>query len=139
MPKKIDRPQEFTFSIVKQLGLIGTTSTGWTKEVNLVEWNGNPAKLDVRDWDPNHEHMGKGITLHKPETLALLEILLRNFGKDLAKAMREAEAEVTAAAEAAEAAEEPVMASEINSAQEDLPQESLPACDEDGVCQEEPW
>ena len=44
MPKKIDRPQEFTFSIVKQLGLIGTTSTGWTKEVNLVEWKrGVPA------------------------------------------------------------------------------------------------
>ncbi len=108
MPKKIDRTQEFTFAIKKHLGIIGTTSTGWTKEVNLVEWNGNPAKLDVRDWDPNHEHMGKGITMHKPETLALLEILLKNFGKDLAWHIKNAKEEET------------------------------PVCDEDGVCVEEP-
>ena len=98
MPKKIERTQDFTFSIKKQLGVIGTTQSGWTKEVNLVEWNGAPAKLDVRDWDPNHDHMGRGITLHKPETLALLEILLRNFGKDLAKSMKAAEEAVKEAA-----------------------------------------
>ena len=94
MPQKIDRQErqtEVTFAIKKQLGILGVTSSGWTKEVNLVEWNGNPAKLDIRDWDPNHEHMGKGITLHKPEAMMLLEILLRSFGKDLAKHLRDAE------------------------------------------------
>lgn len=94
MPQRIDRQDrqtEFSFAIKKQLGILGVTSTGWTKEVNLVEWNGNPAKLDIRDWDPNHEHMGKGITLHKPEVMMLLEILLRSFGKDLAKHLRSAE------------------------------------------------
>lgn len=86
MPKLINRNQDFTFSITKHLGVLSTTQTGWNKEVNLVEWNGNPAKLDIRDWDPDHEHMGRGITLHKPETLELLEILLKSFGKELAKA-----------------------------------------------------
>ena len=90
MPKQINRNQDFTFNIKRHLGVLGTTSTGWTKEVNLVEWNSNPAKLDIRDWDPDHEHMGKGITLHKPETLALLEILLKAFGKDLARSIEAA-------------------------------------------------
>lgn len=108
MPQKIDRQErqtEFTFAIKKQLGILGVTSSGWTKEVNLVEWNGNPAKLDIRDWDPNHEHMGKGITLHKPEAMMLLEILLRSFGKDLAKHLHEAEAALDSAMTELEEAE----------------------------------
>lgn len=105
MPQKIERQTEFTFAIKKQLGLLGVTSAGWTKEVNLVEWNGNPAKLDIRDWDPNHEHMGRGITLHKPEAMMLLEILLRSFGKDLAKHLHEAEAALDSAMTELEEAE----------------------------------
>ncbi|MBR5230041.1 MAG: hypothetical protein IKW01_04210 [Firmicutes bacterium] len=93
MPKQINRNQDFTFSIKKHLGVLSTASTGWTKEVNLVEWNSNAAKLDIREWDPDHEHMSRGITLHKPETLALLEILIKAFGKDLKREAPEAAVE----------------------------------------------
>lgn len=98
MPKQVNRNQDFTFTITKELGVLSRTSAGWAKEVNLVEWNGNPVKLDIRDWDPDHAHMGRGITLHKHEVLELLEILLKAFGKDLAKAReacKKAEAEVS--------------------------------------------
>ena len=108
MPKQINRNQDFTFSIKKSLGVLSTAQTGWTKEVNLVEWNGNPAKLDIRDWDPDHEHMGRGITLHKPETLELLEILLRSFGKDLARAKASGKQEHEAEDNVASAQESPV-------------------------------
>jgi len=43
--------------------------------VNLVSWNGNPAKYDIRDWAPNHEKMGKGITLTCEEMHMLLEYM----------------------------------------------------------------
>jgi hypothetical protein len=28
-----------------------------------------------RDWDPNHEHMSRGVTLHKDEAKKLFELL----------------------------------------------------------------
>lgn len=54
MPRQMNRSQEITFNIKQHLGVLETSQTGWTKEVNLVEWNGKPAKLDIREWDPDH-------------------------------------------------------------------------------------
>ena len=66
---------EIKFEIVENLGVIGTSTKNWTKEINLVSWNGRKAKIDIRDWDENHEKMGKGVTLSKEELKALKDIL----------------------------------------------------------------
>jgi hypothetical protein len=66
---------EITFNITKKIALLSTGSKGWTKELNLVEWNGKPAKFDVREWSPDHERMGKGVTLNEEEAKALYEAL----------------------------------------------------------------
>ena len=29
----------------------------------MISWNGAAEKYDIRDWVPEHEKMGKGITL----------------------------------------------------------------------------
>ncbi|MFR4590438.1 MAG: YdbC family protein [Eisenbergiella sp.] len=63
---------EVKFEIQKQIGEISSSTKGWTKEVNLVSWNGAKAKIDIRDWSPEHEKMGKGITLTADETKNLL-------------------------------------------------------------------
>ena len=89
MPKQINRTQDITFNITQRLGVLSKSQSGWAKEVNLVEWNGKPAKLDIREWDPDHEHMSRGTTLRRSETLALLEILVRHFGKELAASKSE--------------------------------------------------
>ena len=47
----------------------------WRVEVNLISWNGQPAKYDIRKWSPDHEKMGKGITLTKEEFDGLKEAL----------------------------------------------------------------
>ena len=65
------------FEIIETLGVISTSSKGWTTEVNRVSWNDKPAKIDIRDWSPDHEKMGKGITLTDEEAQALKEILER--------------------------------------------------------------
>ena len=59
--------QEFSYEIVEEIAVLSENPKGWTKELNLVSWNGRPPKCDVRDWAPGHEKMGKGITLSNEE------------------------------------------------------------------------
>ena len=66
---------EFTYDIVKEFGVISEGSGGWAKELNLISWNGKEAKYDIRDWGPDHEKMGKGITLTAADMKALLALL----------------------------------------------------------------
>ena len=61
MSSNRDFDREVTFEIVEEIGVIATHSTGWKKELNLVSWNGGQAKYDIRDWDPDHERMSRGI------------------------------------------------------------------------------
>jgi len=67
--------KEFTFEVIKTLGQLSTSRSGWNREVNLVSWNGAKAKLDIRDWAPDHSKMGKGISLTDEETALLKAIL----------------------------------------------------------------
>lgn len=73
--KSKEKKPEITFEIKKHLGILSTSKTGWTKEANVVSWNERPAKLDIRDWNAQHNKMGRGLTLNGAESAALLEIL----------------------------------------------------------------
>jgi hypothetical protein len=66
---------DISFDIVKHFGVISEEKGGWKKELNLVSWNGRTPKLDLRDWSPGHEKMGKGITLTQNEAVKLVELL----------------------------------------------------------------
>ena len=66
---------DFKFDIVEHLGVISENSKGWTKELNLVSWNVARPKFDLRDWAPDHEKMGKGITLSNEEFEALKDLM----------------------------------------------------------------
>lgn len=67
---------EFKYEIVKNIGILSEPNAkGWRKEINLVSWNGANPKYDIRDWDQNHEKMGKGVTLSNEEFAALKKII----------------------------------------------------------------
>ena len=66
---------DIQFEITKHIGVLSTSAKGWTKELNLVSWNGREAKYDLRDWSPDHLTMSKGITLSEEEVQALKAIL----------------------------------------------------------------
>ena len=66
---------ELKFEITEELGILSENEKGWRKELNLVSWNEREPKYDIRDWNPSHERMSKGITLTKEEAQALYEIL----------------------------------------------------------------
>lgn len=66
---------EVKFEIIKYIGVISESSKGWKKEINLVSWNDQDPKYDLREWDPDHNKMGKGITLTKDELKKLKELV----------------------------------------------------------------
>ena len=59
--------QEFSYEIVEEIAILSENNKGWRKELNLVSWNGSPPKFDLRDWAPDQEKMGKGLTLTNEE------------------------------------------------------------------------
>lgn len=77
------------FDIKQKIAVLSESGKGWSKELNLISWNGYPAKFDIRDWDVAHEKMGKGVTLTEAELKALYHALQRwfeeegNEGKDV--------------------------------------------------------
>jgi hypothetical protein len=66
---------EIKYEIVKKIGVLSTSASGWAKELNLISWNDRDPKYDIREWSPDREKMGKGITLSTEELLALKELL----------------------------------------------------------------
>ena len=66
---------EIKYYIEKEIGVVSETTKGWTKELNLISWNGARPKFDLRDWAPDHEKMGKGITLSNEEFEALKDLM----------------------------------------------------------------
>ena len=68
-----------TFEITKHIANLSASPRGWTKELNLVSWNNQAPKFDIREWSPDHEKMGKGITFNTQEA----ELILEALGKEL--------------------------------------------------------
>lgn len=66
---------EIKFEIKENIGVLSESAKGWAKELNLVSWNDKEPKYDLREWDPSHEKMGKGMTLSVEELKKLKEIL----------------------------------------------------------------
>jgi hypothetical protein len=66
---------EIKFEIIKKIGVLSKSDSGWAKELNLMSWNDRDPKYDIREWSPDRERRGKGVTLSKEELLALKELL----------------------------------------------------------------
>ena len=66
---------EIKYTITKQIGVLSENPKGWTKELNLVSWNDREPKYDIREWSPDHERMGKGVTLTEEEIYMIIGLL----------------------------------------------------------------
>ena len=65
---------DITFEITKELGVISENAKGWTRELNMVSWNGHEPKFDIRDWSPDHTRMSKGVSMTEEEMKQLVEL-----------------------------------------------------------------
>jgi hypothetical protein len=66
---------EIKFEIIKKIGELSKSNSGWAKQFNLISWNERDPKYDIREWSPDGEKMGKGVTLSREELVALKELL----------------------------------------------------------------
>ncbi len=66
---------EFKFEVIETYGSLSESSKGWKKEIKLISWNQKEAKYDIREWSPDSEKMGKGVTLSKEEIINLRNLL----------------------------------------------------------------
>ena len=67
---------DFRYDIVEKIGVLSENAKGWRKELNLISWNGAAPKYDIREWAPEHEKMGKEVTLTKEELEALKKLII---------------------------------------------------------------
>ena len=68
-----------TFEIREHLGVIAERENGWKREVTITAWNGGVPKVDIREWDPSHQKMSRGITLPETEAAALAKVLSARY------------------------------------------------------------
>ena len=66
---------DIKYEIKRHIGVLSESAKGWTKELNLISWNDRDPKYDIREWAPEREKMGKGITLSNDETVELKRLL----------------------------------------------------------------
>lgn len=71
--------REIEYEIVKEIAVLSKSDSGYTKEINLIAWNGKEPKYDIRSFSPNREKCRKGITLTADEAAALLKALQKEL------------------------------------------------------------
>ena len=69
---------DIKYEIIKPIGVLSTSASGWTKELNLMSWNDGEPKYDLRSWSPDRKRRGKGVTLSADE-LSALKTMLQSF------------------------------------------------------------
>lgn len=72
---------DIKYEIIEALGALSESPKGWTKELNVISWNNASPKYDIRDWSPDHEKMGKGVTLSREEAEMLYKLLAEALAK----------------------------------------------------------
>ena len=71
----------FNYEITEHIARLGEAN-GRALEVNMVSWNGRPAKVDIRRWSEDHTFMGKVIALTEDEAKALYMALKERYGNE---------------------------------------------------------
>ena len=66
---------EIKYEIVDKIGIVREGANGWNMELNLISWNDREPVYDLRTWSPDHEKMGKGVTISVAEAKVLRELL----------------------------------------------------------------
>lgn len=69
--------EDVKYQLIESFGVLSTSTSGWTKELNLISWNGGEPKYDIRQWSPDHSKMGKGISLSREEAEELKKLLCK--------------------------------------------------------------
>lgn len=73
--------KEIQYEIIKEIAVLSKSDSGYTKEINLISWNGAEPKYDIRSFSPNREKCGKGVTLTETEIKTLFAALQKELSE----------------------------------------------------------
>ncbi len=48
--KERGRMSDIKYEIIKKIGVLSATASGWEKQLNLISWNDREPKYDIREW-----------------------------------------------------------------------------------------
>ena len=81
---------DFTYELKEHIADLKETKDGWKREVNVVAWNGNEPKIDIREWSPDHSRMTRGITLTEDEAMDFAKAIAeRHINRQREESMRD--------------------------------------------------
>ena len=61
--------------VIEEIAILHESQAGWTKELNIISWNGDEPKYDVRWWNSDKTRLGKGFTFTAEELSKLKTII----------------------------------------------------------------
>ena len=138
--------KKISYEIKEHLGVINKSGSVWNRELNLVSWNGNDPKYDIREWDEFHEKMSKGITLTPWEMQKMTDLYLKNnTDKAVAKGRaieeeRRARMEIARRQAAPAEMEDEPLHGEASESKSDLPESAgFDVCDNPEPCADTPF
>ncbi|WP_200416453.1 YdbC family protein [Virgibacillus salexigens] len=70
-----DSKYRVDWDVIEEIAVLHESQAGWTKELNIISWNGDEPKYDVRWWNPDKTRLGKGFTFTAEELNKLKEIM----------------------------------------------------------------
>ena len=73
---------DFTFNIVQHIATLSDNDATWPLELNLVSFNDDPVKYDLRKWNKRHDRMSKGISMTEDELKNLMQVLSKYFDEN---------------------------------------------------------
>ncbi|MFC4619600.1 YdbC family protein [Camelliibacillus cellulosilyticus] len=66
---------DFKYEVIETCGKLSEAENGWKKELTIVRWNNREPKYDIRNWSPQKDRMGRGVTFSKEEIISLKSLL----------------------------------------------------------------
>lgn len=72
------RVENFSWEVVEALGNFSEERKNYTRELNLISWNGAKPVYDIRGWRVGKDgikHPLKGLSLSKDELIVLRDLL----------------------------------------------------------------
>lgn len=81
MERQNNNDDRFVYEIKEHIAILGTNERGWTKEVNLVSFRGDSPKIDLREWSPDHNYMGKGFRMTEEEAATMAAAIADRYIK----------------------------------------------------------
>lgn len=70
-----EKSDDIRVHVIEEIAVLSEDDRGWKRKLTLTQWNGNPAKLDIRSWNEDNSRCSRGLTFTDEEMRNLVEAM----------------------------------------------------------------